>query len=74
LYTFLGKKLDAAKITYNIGDRQHARVGSRKADNVLEMILEKEKEDNLKGNDTLGRGELLDELAIYAVAGSESAY
>jgi cytochrome P450 len=74
LYTFLGKKLDAAKITYNIGDRQHARVGSRKADNVLEMILEKEKEDNQKGNDTLGRGELLDELAMYAVAGSESAY
>ena len=73
LFTFLGEKLDAAKITYSIGDGQHARVGSRKADNVLEMIIEKEKEDHLKGNDSLGRGELLDELAMYAIAGSESA-
>jgi cytochrome P450 len=74
LHTLLGEKLDAAKITYGTRDEQHSGVGSRKADNVLEMIVEKEKEDTLKGNDPLSRNELIDELVLYAMAGSESAY
>ena len=72
LHAFLGEKLDAAKITYGISDKL-SHVGSRKADNVLEMIVEKEKEDSLKGGDTLSRNELIDELATYALGGSESA-
>jgi cytochrome P450 len=73
LHAFLGEKLDAAKITYGISDKL-SQVGSRKADNVLEMIVEKEKEETLKGNDPLSRNELIDELATYALAGSGSAY
>jgi hypothetical protein len=74
LHTFLGDKLDAAKITYGINDEQHSGVGSRKADNVLEMIVEKEKEDTLKGGGTLNRNEVIDDLAVYALGGSESEY
>ena len=74
LHAFLGGKLDAAKITYGINDEQHSGVGSRKADNVLEMIVEKEKEDTLKGGGTLNRNEVIDDLAVYALGGSESEY
>jgi cytochrome P450 len=73
LHTFLEEKLDAAKIMYGVRD-EHSSAGSRKADNVLEMIVEKEKEDTLIGNDPLSRSELIDELAMYAIAGSGSAY
>jgi len=36
------------------------------------MILEKEREDHLKGEQPLNRSEILDELATYAIAGSET--
>jgi cytochrome P450 len=74
LHAVLGEKLDAAKIMYGISDEQHSGVGSSKADNVLEMIVEKEKEETLKGNNPLSRNELIDELITYALGASESAY
>jgi hypothetical protein len=56
---------------YDTLEHQNDKLAARNADNVLEMILEKEKEDHLKGNEPLTRSEILDELAGYAIAGSE---
>ena len=38
------------------------------------MILEKDRGENLKGSEGLSRSEILDELAMFALGGSESVY
>jgi cytochrome P450 len=42
------------------------------ADNVLDMILEREREDMGKGVQALTESEILDELTLFALGGSES--
>jgi cytochrome P450 len=71
-YTFLGAKLDAARAMYDPSQCQRDIPAARRADNVLEMILEKEREGHLKGIEVLTRSEIMDELATYVLGGSES--
>ena len=72
LHRFLGDKLDEARQVYESSGQSEKRPEARSADNVLDMILEKEKEGQLKGEAALNRSEILDELATYALGGSES--
>jgi cytochrome P450 len=72
LYEFLEAKLDTAREVYGTSGENERRPAARLADNVLDMILESEREDHLKGEKALSRNEILDELATYALAGSES--
>ncbi|KAJ7790786.1 cytochrome P450 [Mycena olivaceomarginata] len=44
------------------------------ADNVLDMILEREREDMGKGVQALTESEILDELTLFALGGSESPH
>src|ERR1700731_2564568 len=66
VYGFLEDKLDRAREARETSREYEEKPDARMADNVLEMILEKEKEDCLKGEEALSRNEILDELATYA--------
>jgi cytochrome P450 len=74
LYSFLEAKLDKAREAFESSGQNELKPEARSADNVLDMILEKEKEDHLKGEKALSKSEILDELATYALGGSESAF
>jgi cytochrome P450 len=72
MHQFLGDKLDKARQEYEISGQNQRKPEARLADNVLDMILEKEREEKLKGDAPLSRSEMIDELATYALGGSES--
>jgi hypothetical protein len=72
LFKFLETKLGQAREAHEMLGHSDKQPQARLADNVLDMILEKEREDLLKGEEALTHQEILDELATYALAGSES--
>ena len=74
LNRYLGDKLDEARRAYESSGQSEKKPEARSADHVLDMILEKEKEGQLKGEAALSRSEIIDELATYALGGSESKW
>jgi cytochrome P450 len=72
-HDYLRGRLYAARADYAVEGRDTEKAAANKADNVLDMIMEREKEDRAKGADTLTEAEIIDELTTFALGGSESA-
>ncbi|KAF7309060.1 Cytochrome P450 [Mycena kentingensis (nom. inval.)] len=71
-HAFLKARLDGAREEYRLDERDEKRPAAAEADNVLDMILEKEKADQLRGTDALTETEIIDELLVFALGGSET--
>ncbi|KAJ7152702.1 cytochrome P450 [Mycena crocata] len=65
---FLTEQLRAARAA-NEGSE---KIGANRADNVLEMIIEREKEDAGKGVEGLRGDEILDTMTLFAIGGFET--
>jgi cytochrome P450 len=68
----LRRRLQTARAEYALQARDPEKPAAHKADNVLDIILEREREDELKGVVALTESEIIDELTTYALGGSES--
>ncbi|KAJ7354178.1 cytochrome P450 [Mycena albidolilacea] len=64
-------RLNATRMEYAEAAKDGGKALSE-ADNVLDMILEREREDMGKGVQALTESEILDELTLFALGGSET--
>ncbi|KAJ7882836.1 cytochrome P450 [Mycena leptocephala] len=71
-HEFLKNRLYAARANYGLEAKDADKPAANVADNVLDMILEKEKEDQLRGVEALTEAEIIDELLVFALGGSET--
>ncbi|KAF7309083.1 Cytochrome P450 [Mycena kentingensis (nom. inval.)] len=71
-HAFLKGRLSAARAEYMLDERDASRPAPSEANNVLDMIFEKERADELRGAEALSEAEIIDELLVYALAGSET--
>ncbi|KAJ7129909.1 cytochrome P450 [Mycena crocata] len=71
MHTYLLGRLHGARADYALEDKSE-RPAAHKADNVLDMIMEREREDAEKGAQPLTEGEIIDELTTFALGGSET--
>ncbi|KAJ7091852.1 cytochrome P450 [Mycena belliarum] len=67
----LRRRLYTAQADYAL-EGNSEKPAAHKADNVLEMILEREREDKEKGLQALSEAEVIDELMTFALGGSET--
>jgi cytochrome P450 len=72
-HKFLKNRLYAARANYSLDAKDADKPAANVADNVLDMILDKEREDQLRGTEALTEAEIIDELLVFALGGSESA-
>ncbi|KAF8188875.1 cytochrome P450 [Mycena galopus ATCC 62051] len=68
----LKRRLQTARAEYALQAKGQEKPDARKADNVLDIILEREREDESKGVVALTESEIIDELTTYALGGSET--
>jgi cytochrome P450 len=71
-HAYLRGRLYTARADYALEGRESEKAAAHKADNVLDMIMEREKEDLAKGAEALSEAEIIDELTTFALGGSES--
>ncbi|KAJ7271167.1 cytochrome P450 [Mycena rebaudengoi] len=71
-HDFLRRRLYAARADYALEGRDTEKPAASKADNVLEMILEREREDSSRGVAPLSEAEIIDELLSIALGGGTS--
>ncbi|KAJ7808617.1 cytochrome P450 [Mycena olivaceomarginata] len=71
-HDYLRGRLYAARADYAVEGRDAEKAAANKADNVLDMIMEREKEDRAKGAEVLTEAEIIDELTTFALGGSET--
>ncbi|KAJ6608065.1 cytochrome P450, partial [Mycena sp. CBHHK59/15] len=57
---------------YALEGKDSEKPAAHKADNVLDMIMEREREDQSKGAVALTEAEIIDELTTFALGGSET--
>ncbi|KAJ6582654.1 cytochrome P450 [Mycena vulgaris] len=69
---WLRLRLYSARADYEAECNTSEKPAAHKADNVLDIILEREREDKTKGAQTLTEGEIIDELTTFALGGSET--
>ncbi|KAJ7459952.1 cytochrome P450 [Mycena latifolia] len=68
----LRRRLYTAEAEYTLEGKDSEKPAAHKADNVLEMIMEREREDHSKGAVALTEAEIIDELTTFALGGSET--
>lgn len=68
----LRRRLQTARAEYALHAKGSEKPAAHKADNVLDIILEREREDESKGVVALTESEIIDELTSYALGGTES--
>ncbi|KAJ6628495.1 cytochrome P450 [Mycena sp. CBHHK59/15] len=68
----LRRRLQTARAEYALQAKGSEKPAAHKADNVLDIILEREREDESKGVVALTESEIIDELTTYALGGSET--
>ncbi|KAF8194043.1 cytochrome P450 [Mycena galopus ATCC 62051] len=71
-HAYLRGRLYAARADYALEGRDAEKASASQADNVLDMIMEREKEDRAKGAEALTEAEIIDELTTLALGGSET--
>ncbi|KAJ7280942.1 cytochrome P450 [Mycena rebaudengoi] len=71
-HKFLKNRLYAARANYSLDAKDADKPAANVADNVLDMILDKEREDQLRGTEALTEAEIIDELLVFALGGSET--
>jgi cytochrome P450 len=71
-HDYLRRRLYTVRADYAREGRESENAAACEADNVLDMIMEREKEDLAKGAETLSEAEIIDELTTFALGGSES--
>jgi cytochrome P450 len=72
IHDTLRRRLQTARAEYTLLAKGPEKPAAHKADNVLDIILEREREDESKGIAALTESEIIDELTTYALGGSES--
>ncbi|KAJ7503433.1 cytochrome P450 [Mycena galericulata] len=71
-HQFLKSRLYAARANYGLYANDADKPAASAADNVLDMILEKEKEDQLRGAEALTEAEIIDELLVFVLGGYDT--
>ncbi|KAJ7505699.1 cytochrome P450 [Mycena galericulata] len=71
-HQFLKSRLYAARANYGLYANDADRPAASAADNVLDMILEKEKEDQLRGAEALTEADIIDELLVFVLGGYDT--
>ncbi|KAJ7067242.1 cytochrome P450 [Mycena amicta] len=69
---YLRSRLYSARADYEAERNTSEKPAAHKADNVLDIILEREREDQRRGAETLTEAEIIDELTTFALGGSET--
>ncbi|KAJ6563669.1 cytochrome P450 [Mycena vulgaris] len=69
---YLRSRLYSARADYEAEHNTSEKPAAHKADNVLDIILEREREDQRRGAETLTEAEIIDELTTFALGGSET--
>ncbi|KAJ7815931.1 cytochrome P450 [Mycena leptocephala] len=72
IHDTLRRRLQTARAEYTLQAKGQEKPAAHKADNVLDIILEREREDESKGVVALTESEIIDELMTYALGGSET--
>ncbi|KAJ7815712.1 cytochrome P450 [Mycena leptocephala] len=72
IHDTLRRRLQTARAEYTLLAKGPEKPAAHKADNVLDIILEREREDESKGIAALTESEIIDELTTYALGGSET--
>lgn len=72
IHAVLTTRLQTARAEYASETRDSEKPAPHKAENLLEMILEREREDEYKGVAALTESEIVDELTTFALGGAES--
>ncbi|KAF8186072.1 cytochrome P450 [Mycena galopus ATCC 62051] len=71
-HDYLRGRLYTTRADYALEGRDAEKASANQADNVLDMIMEREKEDRAKGAEALAKAEIIDELTTLALGGSET--
>ncbi|KAF7369588.1 Cytochrome P450 [Mycena venus] len=69
---YLRSRLHSARANYEAEYNKSEKPAAHKADNVLDIILERERGDQTRGTKTLTGAEIIDELTTFALGGSET--
>jgi cytochrome P450 len=72
IHAGLRTRLQTARAEHASETRTSEKPAAHKAQNVLDIILEREREDEYKGVAALTESEIIDELTTFALGGSES--
>jgi cytochrome P450 len=71
VHASLRTRLQTARVEY-ASEARDDRPAAHKAENVLDIILERERQDGYKGVGALTESEVIDELTTFALGGAES--
>jgi cytochrome P450 len=71
-HSYLRSRLYSARVDYEAERNTSEKSAAHRADNVLDIILERERGDQTRGAKTLTEAEIIDELTTFALGGSES--
>ncbi|KAJ7862214.1 cytochrome P450 [Mycena leptocephala] len=72
IHAGLRTRLQTARAEHTSETRNSEKPAAHKAENVLDIILEREREDEYKGVAALTESEIIDELTTFALGGSET--
>ncbi|KAJ7305635.1 cytochrome P450 [Mycena albidolilacea] len=71
-HSYLRSRLSSARVDYEAERNTSEKSAAHRADNVLDIILERERGDQTRGAKTLTEAEIIDELTTFALGGSET--